>query len=256
MTSYDEQFSKRIKGYMYASSKYENVLENENKTAVNHLNPTKGDKILHIAASGVNIKKYINLKDIELIEVDQNEEFADAGGVDHIDITQMPYQDNTFDKVIVIANFHHSNNTEREIIYKEIYRVLKPDGKFILGDVMKYSLQDFFLNGFVNHYNPNGHNGQFFDISDLELFRKTGFLTKIKNDEYTWNFESKDELEDFSYNFFYLINLEKHNTYKEIKKYLVVNETDEGKITWNWRLMYFIATKIIHDKLDKVVQIV
>ncbi len=241
--TYSEQFTNRIEGYMYASSKYENVLENENKTAVSILNPTKGDKILHIAASGVNIKKYINLEDIELTEVDQNEEFAHAGDVDYIDITEMPYDDNTFDKVIVIANFHHSNNTERELIYKEIFRVLKPDGKFILGDVMKYSLQDFFLNGFVNKYNPNGHNGQFFDYYDIELFRKTGFRIKIENASYTWNFESKDELEDFAYNFFYLINLEKNKIYNEIKKYLIVNQTDEGKITWNWRLMYFIATK-------------
>ncbi len=254
--TYSEQFTNRIKGYMYATSKYQNVLENENKTAVSMLNPTKGDKILHIAASGVNIKKYIDLEEIELIEVDQNEEFAIIGDVDFIDITQMPYDDNTFDKVIVIANFHHSNNTERELIYKEIFRILKPNGKFILGDVMKYSLQDFFLNGFVNHYNPNGHNGQFFDYYDLELFRKTGFSTKIENASYTWNFESKEELEDFAYNFFNIINLEKYKTYKEIKKYLVVNQTDEGKITWNWRLIYFIATKISRDKLDKVDQIV
>ena len=42
------------------------LLENENLTAVRHLNPQKGDKILHIAAVGVNIKNYIepNFKNI------------------------------------------------------------------------------------------------------------------------------------------------------------------------------------------------
>lgn len=243
MISYDEQFLERIKGYMYATSKYENVLVNENKTAVSILNPVKGDKILHIAAAGVNIKKYIDLEDIELVEVDQNEEFASLANIDHIDIKEMPYDDNTFDKVIVIANFHHLPIEERKIVYKEIHRVLKSTGKFILGDVMKHSLQDFFLNGFVNKYNPNGHNGLFFDYKDLTLFRDSGFRTKIENTTYTWNFTSKNELEDFVYHFFNLMNLEKNQIYKEIKKYLVINQTEEGKITWNWRLLYFIATK-------------
>lgn len=242
--TYNEQFSNRIKGYMYATSKYENVLENENKTAVSMLNPTKGDKILHIAASGVNIKKYINLDEIELIEVEHNEEFSKAGGVDFIDITQMPYDNNTFDKVIIIANLHHSNNTERELIYKEIYRVLKADGKFILGDVMKYSLQDFFLNGFVNKYNPNGHIGQFYDYYDLELFRKSGFHTKLEGKAYTWNFNSKEEFEDFTYNFFHLVNLEKDKLYKEIKKYLTIKELEDNTLALNWRLIYFTATKL------------
>ena len=58
---YNEKFKNRIKGYMYASSKYPKVLENENLTAVRHLNPQKGDKILHIAAVGVNIKNYIDI---------------------------------------------------------------------------------------------------------------------------------------------------------------------------------------------------
>ena len=180
---YIEKFKDRIEGYLYASSKYENVLQNENITAVKLLNPMKNEKILHIAAIGVNIKKYIDpILDIDLIEVDHNEDFVKMGGqgYEYINLDKMPYPDNTFDKVIVIANFHHTSIPERRIIYKEILRVLTPNGIFILGDVLKDSRQDKFLNVFVNEYNPCGHNGLFFDWSDLKLFNEIVFNTSIK----------------------------------------------------------------------------
>jgi ubiquinone/menaquinone biosynthesis C-methylase UbiE len=241
---YNEKFKNRIEGYMYASSKYPKVLENENLAAVRHLNPEKGDKILHIAAAGVNIKNYIDIEglEIELVEVDQNEEFARIGNIDCINLEEMPYDDNTFNKAIVIANFHHSSIEEREKIYKEVFRVLKPGGKFVLGDVMKHSLQDSFLNKFVDKYNPNGHNGLFFSLADSALFNSVGFRTSLKMEEYTWNFDSMLVFLDFCYNFFHLTKLEKNKLYSEIKKYLIVKILSDNSIEWKWRLLYFTAT--------------
>ncbi len=247
---YIEKFKNRVKGYLYASTKYDKVLENENLTAVRLLNPMKNEKILHIAAVGVNIKKYIDpVLGIDLVEVDQNEDFVKMGGEDYkyIDLNNMPYMDNTFDKAIVIANFHHSSESERRIIYKEIFRVLKPNGVFILGDVIKNSQQDKFLNVFVNEYNPCGHQGLFFDWSDLRLFNEVGFKTSIKKEKYKWIFESKEVLIDFCYNFFHLEKIEKSKIYDEIKKYLtIVNGSESGnnnncKLEWDWELIYFIS---------------
>jgi SAM-dependent methyltransferase len=240
---YNKKFKNRVEGYMYAAKKYDKVLENENIIAIRHLNPSGGEKILHIGAVGVDFKKYIlNLDEIELVEIEQNKEFAEYGGVPHIILDDMPYEDGVFDKVIVVASFHHFNELERLKVYKEIRRVLKVGGKFILADVMKNSLQDKFLNGFVNKYNPNGHDGLFFSYSDIKLFETVGFATQIKNEYYSWDFESKTELEDFCFHFFNLLNLEKDKIYEEVKKYLVVYNFGI-KIKWNWRLIYFIATK-------------
>ncbi len=242
---YIEKFKDRVEGYIYASSRYENVLKNENTNAVNNLNLMKNDKVLHIAAVGVNIKKYINPSlNIELVEVDQSEDFVNLGGPQykHIDLNKMEYEDNTFDKAIVIANFHHSSNEERRRIYKEIYRVLKPNGLFILADVEKDSQQDKFLNGFVNEYNPCGHQGLFFDCSDLNLFDDVGFKTILKRVKYTWDFESKETLIDFCYNFFNLKKIKKENIYDEVKKYLSLSVTHNNNIYWDWNLLYFIST--------------
>ncbi len=237
-------FRNRVKGYIYAVKKYEKVLENENMIAIKHLNPVKGDKILHIGSGGVNLKKYIlNIDDIELVEIEQNKEFADYDNIPFIMLDNMPYEDNTFDKIIVVSSFHHYTEKERPNVYKEILRVLKVGGTFILADVMKNSFQDYFLNDFVNKYNPNGHDGVFFSNSELKLFESAGFTTEIKNEYYNWSFESKLELEDFCFNFFHLLKLEKEKIYEEIKKYLVFHE-ENNKIKWDWGLIYFICKKV------------
>ena len=77
----------------------------------------------------------------------------------------------------------------------------------------------------------------------MMVFESVGFDTQIKNEYYTWNFESKAELEDFCFHFFHLLKLEKVKIFDEIKKYLIVYEVSGGKIKWNWKLGYFIAKK-------------
>lgn len=47
----------------------------------------------------------------------------------------MPFKDNTFDLIFCINTFHHIVGEKKKVIVcKEIYRVLKPNGKFILVD--------------------------------------------------------------------------------------------------------------------------
>lgn len=45
-------------------------------------------------------------------------------------VEQLPFADNSFDLVVCLGVLHHTPNTEQGI--KEIYRVLKPDGKAII----------------------------------------------------------------------------------------------------------------------------
>lgn len=45
---------------------------------------------------------------------------------------KLPFEDNTFDYVIAILFFHHIENLDK--IYREIFRVLKPNGFFIFDE--------------------------------------------------------------------------------------------------------------------------
>ncbi len=49
------------------------------------------------------------------------------------DMTNLPFDDNTFDAIISIASYHHlSSHERREQALKEMYRVLKPNGKILI----------------------------------------------------------------------------------------------------------------------------
>lgn len=241
---YIDKFNVRVKSYMYATRNYKDVLKEENLNAIEMINAKENEKILHLCSAGVDIKENI-LKNVncELIEGDTNKEFAIEDNVYYFDLFNLPFEDNTFDKVLIVANLHHSSIDERNLIYKEINRILKQNGCFVIGDVLKGSKQDRFLNEFVDKYNPLGHFGLFFDNNDIKQLENNNFKSNCKLVNYKWNFLNKDVLNDFSYNMFYLKNIEKDKIFDEVKKYLDIVENN-NMISWNWQLIYFHSYKI------------
>jgi SAM-dependent methyltransferase len=239
---YINLFSERAESYILTSKRYDSVLANENYNAAMMLKPEENDVILHLCAGGINIKKYITVN-CYLEEVETNPEFAKISGLRCVSPFKLPYPDNTFDKIFILANLHHSTNEERKLLYKEYCRVLKPNGKFVMGDVLQDSKQDNFLNGFVNQYNPCGHNGKFFTEDDKESMIESGF-SKVDTQlcQYPWVFHSVDELNDFTSRLFYLKKIEKDKIFDEVIKYLDVEMTSEC-LMWNWKLLYFTCTK-------------
>jgi len=62
------------------------------------------------------------------------------------DAIALPYKKFTFDAVISSMSLHHLNNDEKKISLKEIKRVLKPNGKFVIADLLfSFSPDDFTL---------------------------------------------------------------------------------------------------------------
>jgi SAM-dependent methyltransferase len=242
---YTDIFKNRVEDYLEAS-KNDDVLLDENLIAVKMINPKENEKILHLCAGGINIKKYIDLTKIDLLETESTIEFSEKSKLKYVDLFNLPFQNETFDKVFVLAIFHHQTTNNRNKIYQEINRVLKPNGKFILGDVLKDSKMDNFLNIFVNKYNPNGHQGLFFNEEDKELLIKNNFNVEITNPKYYWYFKNQEDLCNFSRKLFYLKNYQKNNKdlFEEISTHLDIINNNNDKLKWKWELIYFISTKV------------
>lgn len=72
------------------------------------------------------------------IGVDNCQEFIDivkSKGLNAIkaDMSQLPFEDSTFDAILSIASFHHLATVERRIqSLQEMKRILKPNGKILL----------------------------------------------------------------------------------------------------------------------------
>jgi ubiquinone/menaquinone biosynthesis C-methylase UbiE len=65
------------------------------------------------------------------------------------DAEEMPYEDESFDAVYTFGVIHHSPNTEK--IVDEIYRILKPGGRAIIGVYHKWSVFYMIQTLFTNY---------------------------------------------------------------------------------------------------------
>lgn len=257
--NYINSFKNRCEKYLYAIQTYPKVMENEFKTAIEMLELDLKDinnnlSILNIPAAGIDIGSYLkdkkDNKDITYYTFETSPDFVklDPKKYKLCSYNDIPLEDNSIDRVIVLASLHHVEPKDRENVYKEFNRILKKDGLLVIGDVIKDSVQDHFLNEFVNKWNSNGHSGIFFsekeeESEDKNLLEKCNFNVDITTKKYNWIFKNDIEMKDFVLNLFGLDLYDNKKSPKDLKedlsKYLTFNE--EG---FEWQLIYFTCRKI------------
>jgi SAM-dependent methyltransferase len=249
MDSYNSSFNNRVSSYIYAMNKYgyNYVMDNEFENVLDELNNFSGNSLLNLASVGSSLINVIKKYNIDLFEIgiDANIDFAKIGNVLHYSLDSIPFEDSSFDKVISIANLHHSFIPERKLLFKEVFRVLRNNGVFLMCDVEKNSKEDFWLNHIVNKYNPNGHVGIFFDENDKYYFEDSGFNVTIKKKSYVWKFHSHDDTFDFLFHLFGLYSIPSQNTLISLlEKYLDYHYNPiTSHFELSWSLLYFICIK-------------
>ena len=141
----------------------------------------EGDKILDLGCGNgniINLLKKERKADYFGLDISENmiEEAKKKCGEDVKftvgDSENLPYQDGQFDIIICNASFHHY--TKPEVAIKEIKRVLKSGGTFILGDPTVPEL----VRGLFNKMLPYTDSGDFkiYGKKDiLPIFETHGF---------------------------------------------------------------------------------
>lgn len=251
---YNNTFQKRGNLYKYATEVYPHVLDNEFQTAVNMCDICEGQVILNIPAACVPLKRYFpeNIQDkICYIEYETNSAFATLMNIPCCQFTSVPLIDNTVDTIITLASLHHSNIEERTNFYKECNRLLiqRPGSKLIIGDILKGSKQDDWLNIFVNKYNSSGHTGIFWNDSDINLLESCGFNCRTAIKTYMWTFVDENAMLDFTKNLFGLDMASDIEILNGLNQYLHPIYT-KNCIYIEWSLIYFISTisqTLVHD---------
>lgn len=214
---YNDYFIKRIARYQYAINTYPNTMNDERNEALNRLDLFDGCKSLDLGNSGL----------MDFMNID-------------FEFKKLPFEDKLFDRIVIMAVLHHISVENREVLYNECMRILKPGGRLVVSDVIKDSKQDHWLNTVVNKYNSIGHKGLFFDKSDEELFKRVGFDVHSDVASYFWYFNNKAELEDFVTNLFGMDLA--NSVYDIVDQHLGLNAHGEEGFKFEWKLMYFIAT--------------
>lgn len=237
---YNKTFETRGHKYKYATETYPRVLDSEFQTAINMCGELKPGMILvNIPAACVPLHKYLPAAaEVGYIPLESNKPFANLTGIPYSPLDALQLPDNSVDVIVSLASLHHATDSERRAFYNECRRVLRSHGRLVIGDVMRGSAQDGWLNTFVDLYNSAGHNGQFWSAADARLFEECGFNVTIKNARYTWDFESSESMIDFCKNLFGLDLATDAQIAHGLVQYLGAKDCSIP-----WQLMYFIAAK-------------
>lgn len=192
---YEEAFFNRAQRYNYAVEKYKYVLDNEFKIAIDVLDLQFNDVLVNIPSGGIPLHKYID----KTLKVTYHgfEPLKDTS----CSFTAIPLDDKSVDKIMCLSSFHHVQDQRVDTV-NEFKRILKDGGTLVIGDVIKGSLQDEWLNTFVHRYNSNGHIGDFLKPSDVTFMSQYGFEVEVSNQSYNWMFKSDKDAIDFMINLF------------------------------------------------------
>ncbi len=105
-------------------------------------------RILDLGCGNGNLTAYIKDKGLNVTGVDISQELLDIAKKKckaefiRSDMTKLPFNNDYFDHILVIASFHHlKDNAESDKALKEIKRVLKPRGHVLMSVWAKYQGQ-------------------------------------------------------------------------------------------------------------------
>lgn len=160
--------------------------------------------VLDIGCGAGNSTKKISETGANVIGIDFSEKMISEASAAHSDIVfkqsdaeNIPLEDNTMD--IVIANFIVHHLPEPNKVFKEINRVLKPNGKFafaVWGAKEEQSSLGAFFQAFANHHELSAlPHGPLFGVTDFDTYNTFVSNASLKNFELekldtAWNMQT------------------------------------------------------------------
>lgn len=160
--------------------------------------------------------------------------------------------DSSVDKVISIASFHHYDNKSEKTGFsgrlkalKEFSRILKKDGKLIIGDVGKNTVSHKYFDAIDNpeYCFPTGHPHDFLSKEEIyDLCSQAGFeVLSYEVVHVPWTFDSEEQAKNFL-NTIHNAKCSPEESFEHAKKYL--NFWKENDLYYlDWELFYLVAKK-------------
>jgi len=249
--SYRDIFEQRGHLYNEAHAISPPARDAEAANLIKWLRPSAGETIVVTAAGGgydtCRIAEYLSPDSANLICVEPSEQFSsmipDAFQVFNVPLDEIPLPDACADAVINLAAMHHCEN--RDQLFSEWDRLLKPGGRILIADVEAGSGNGEFLNTIVNEYTPGGHKGIFMVPGQLtEIFTAKGYVrVEEELESFMWNFRNKDEMIRFSRSLFGM-QANDEQILTGIKRHLgPLRQNGDAAISYHWSLRFFRALK-------------
>jgi len=257
----------RWNNYRKANDKFPEVRRNELQLMLTKVNPKKGEIIVEAGTGNGYLTFPIAQKvgkDGKVITYDIiPENLAEVKDLNKkfklpIEIRQQKTsydfeeQDSSVDKVVSIASFHHYDDKSKKTGFsgrlralKEFARILKKNGKLIIGDVGKNTVSHKYFDAIdtPKYCFPNGHPHDFLSKKEIQdLCSQAGFTIEAYEVVHVpWTFESEEQAKEFLHTI-HNASCSPEESFEHAKKYL--NFWKENDLYYlDWELFYLVAVK-------------
>jgi SAM-dependent methyltransferase len=197
--SYEQIFSKRADAYQKAMELYPDAREREFQLVVECADIKPGDIVCDAPSGGGYLRSYLPDEIQRYLAVETAPDFTshcpmgERSRIILSPLDNIAIENSSVDVCINLAGSHHLEN--KPDFFREVARILKPGGRFVVADAETGTGADRFLNGFVDQYNSMGHEGIFLDGQTAADVVACGF--RIQTDElidYPWSFKNSEDM--------------------------------------------------------------
>lgn len=239
MHDYSEIFNERAHQYHLAMQRWPKARDAEFLALLQDLPITAVD-VLDVPSGGGYLARYLQ-PHVQLLNCDFSVGFAETG-VPLASPQSLPYQSDSFDAVLSLTGLHHISRENQNVFLRECHRVLRTNGSMLVGEVLRGSPVDAFLNDFVHRHNSQGHEGDFFDVGFKKQLTEAGFnQIDMHVRSYHWQFDKVASLLSYCRNMFGIDQATDQQLEQGLREFLHFREETNGSVSLPWQLVFYQA---------------
>ncbi len=238
--NYEDIFRNRGGAYHEAMRRWPDARRDEFLVPLKWAAPAPGERIVDVPAGGGYLRRYLPESSTWLGHEPCASFLPDAAAPEQ-GLLPLPWPAASADVAISIAGVHHL--ADKRPLFRELHRVVRPGGRFVLADIREHSRPARFLDEFVDRWNSTGHRGDYLDDRAIRDLRDCGFeVVRAEPAAYCWWFADRQEMGAFCRLLFDMRRIEAGDVADEIEERLGVTRAG-GRIGLNWELLLVLALR-------------
>ena len=237
--NYQQIFEQRGTTYDRAMQRWPEARREDFLVPLRALDPRPGETIVDVPAGGGYLQRYLP-PSCRWSGHEPCASFHEHEPATGTDLLPLPWSTGSADAAISIAGVHHLD--DRRPLFRELRRVVKGGGRFVLADAHEESSVAVFLDEFVGAHNSTGHAGNYLGRATLAELAECGWRADhAERVPLHWWFADRGSLAEYCRMLFDLREADDATVVEGVERYLGVTVRD-GAIGMNWEL-YVVAAK-------------